>query len=821
MTKLLTGRPRPRILVAVGCLLAALVVALLPVPPVTPAAAADDNAPESAVTKTGKKGKYDDFSELQVTVHETKNLRSQSVHLTWQGGAPTTTGGYRGNYLQIMQCWGDDPDGPDRDQCVFGAGGAISGRSTYSREVSPNSDPDETRSDFVPFRPATGEDPTAELFDYTYFGPLDTNEENANRIYPNGTGEVEFEVQDGNEADYLGCGVNTAPAGSTPTPRHCWLVVVPRGMHDARGQAVDPETNSTLNTSPLSATNWAQRMVFRLDFLPLDNFCPEGRAERSVAGSELVVDAVDSWQPKLCTTTDSTFFYSPESEEAARGSVAATTSDSPLLGVTIDPVAQQDGQPSVVHAPLAVSGLAIAFFVESPASGAIKEMKLTPRLVAKMLTHSYVRTVPWNKSSPTPEHLRGNPYSYFDDQEFKELNPQFAEFAEGEQLSGQLSLMVPSGDSDTTRLLWDWLQSDKAARDFLSGQPDPWGMRVNPYFQELNLAESASTSDYPKNDPTKAIAIDAEDLLWLDEKPTYGITALDPYTENLHDGAVRTRRGNNNNRIVFDSTALNKNEFKNLAGTRITAMAVVDVASAERYGLSTAALRNADGRFVKPATDTLLAGVGAMQPSPDNAAVLKPAPARAKGQAYPLTAVTYAAASVNQGAADRKAYADFIRYAAGAGQTPGLSVGELPYGYAPLPDKLRKQADAAADDLQRGQVPDDSGTPNPDDPGGGGAGGLTGGGNAGGTSSGTSAGGVSGGAGNGDANTGAATSEASARNESPAPSPGAQENVAQSGITPGDVLGVIRWILLVVLFVGGAAGLAGPIMLRLAQRRTP
>ena len=45
-------------------------------------------------------------------------------------------------------------------------------------------------------------------------------------------------------------------------------------------------------------------------------------------------------------------------------------------------------------------------------------------------------------------------------------------------------------------------------------------------------------------------------------------------------------------------------------------------------------------------------------------------------------------------------------------------------------------------------------------------------------------------------------------------------NVAKSGgYTPSDVLGIVRWVLLGVLVAGGAAALAGPVMLRLSLRR--
>ncbi|MGY1498008.1 hypothetical protein ACW4TU_15645 [Streptomyces sp. QTS52] len=817
----MTAATRPRVVAAVGALLAGLVLALLPVAPATTPASAADGTEGSALTLTGRKGAYDDFSGLRVTVHQTKNLRSQGVRVSWEGGAPTLPDtGFNADYLQIMQCWGDDPTGPTRDQCEYGTG-LVPGTFTGTRRVDNGSayDPGEKQytgaGAFVPFRPATGKPATTRSDDYTYFSPLDSNEQAATRTFANGTGEVEFELQDGVQSDYLGCGVNTAPAGGTPAPRSCWLVVVPRGNHEANGQEVLNPSSNSLNTSPLSATNWAQRIVFRLDFLPVGQFCPEGQPERPTVGSELVTDAVTSWQPKLCTSTASTFGFNSAGEEDARGQVANTTSETPLLGFTVDPVAEPEGGPSVVHAPVAVSALAIAFFVEGP-SGVVQEMKLNPRLVAKMLTHSYVGDVP--QAVPVPAHLKGNPQYYTKDPEFRKLNPEFPENLPGEPMS----LVVPLGSSDTARLVWNWLRSDTEAREFLAGKKDPWGMRLNSYFTGLD--KNTALNSYPKSDETRAAALAAGGAHPLD----YGILDLAPYSADLHDGAVRARRGSNGRTIMqneLQSPAPKLVEEQIYPG-RHAVMAIVEAASAKRYGLNVAALPNADGRFVKPSTDTLLAGVDAMRPSSENASVLEPDPARAKGQAYPLTVVTYAAASVNQDAESREAYAQFIRFAAGSGQTPGLSAGQLPPGYAPLTAKLRQQAEAAADDLERGAVSED---PPAGDPGSGGSGGLAGGADTGGgTSGGAAVGGTSGGAtggsvtgGGGDASPSA--SRPVAAGGSPPPSTGPQQNVAESqgGVTPGGILGIVRWVLLVVLLVGGAAGLSGPIMLYFAQRRTP
>ncbi|MFG2945066.1 hypothetical protein [Streptomyces adustus] len=813
------NRPRPRLLLALGALLSALVLALLPVPSATPAAAADGGAADSAVTVTGKKGKYDDFSGLKVTVHQTKDLRSQGVRVSWEGGTPTSEGDFRRNYLQIMQCWGDDPAGPTREQCVFGATGVpvALGTLAQSRSVVAGTgfagDPEETQytgaNAFVPFRPVGGLPPTTSTKDPTYFGPLDTNEQAAARVFTGGSGEVNFEVQDATEAPHLGCGMNTAPAGGTPVPRSCWLVVVPRGTHNPDGTDVTRAgEDGTVDGSPLSATNWAQRMVVPLHFLQVDEFCPKGQAERPTAGSELVTDAVTSWQPKLCSATDSTFAFTQGGEEEARSQVQGTTADSPLLGFTVAPVAQDDGT-KIVQAPVAVSGVAVAFFVEGP-DGVVQDMKLTPRLLAKMLTHSYQKDV--SLAQGHAPHLAGNPDFFNEDPEFKKLNPKFP------VLSGQpRSLLVPLQSSDTTKLVWNWLQTDTEARDFLSGKADPWGMKVNPYFKDLKLAESTSLTDFPKVDPT------VTDALANGTPPlTYTLTDLNPYTADLHDGALRTLRGNDNRTIQWQAGDNSPPKLINdpaLWGRRAV-LAIVDTASAQRYGLATAALRNADGTFVHPTTATLTAGVAAMKPTAADASVLDPDPARAKGQAYPLTAVAYAAASMNQDAAARTAYAQFIRYAAGPGQTAGVSAGQLPAGYAPLPARQREQAEAAADALERGATGSESpgGTGGPGgDTSGTGTGGTSGGNGTGGTSGDTSAGAAAAGG------TGTTPPASAPPSGSAPPSAGPQQNIANpaAGITPRDVMGVIRWVLVAVLILGGAAGISGPLMLRLAQRRNP
>lgn len=803
---------RGRVTAGIVALLAALVVALLPLPPLAQPARA---ATGSAVTVTGKKGEFNDFSGLKVTVDQTKDLRAQGVRISWTGGRPTQTG-FKGDYLQLMQCWGDASTGPTREQCQFGAGTNPSASSGYTNlrqlEVP---DPAETQyagngdlESYVPFRPADGGKPTTGSKDWTYFSSLDTNEEPYAVTHEDGTGEFTFALQTRQEASQLGCGEPVTKKGEV-TGRSCWLVIVPRGSTDVDGV---PSTTTELRSSPLSASNWATRMVVPLDFLPVGNTCPAGRAERRVIGSELVTDAMSSWQPAVCSAAGGAKFAFTQGGEAyARETIAQPRTGAPGLAFTVAPAESGGAAGTPVHAPLAAGGLTIGFFVEMPGSGQLATMKLTPRLLAKMLTSSYQKDVT-RARKVIPEHITNNPLSLFHDPEFQQLNPLFAHWKATSP--APMSLMVQLESSDTSAMVWDWLRSDSEARGFLAGAPDPWGAKINPYFGELGLATDSTVSDFPKADPTRtSLTIGTEEL-------EYGTTEVAPYVQDMHEGALRTRRGNNG---ATTTAALGGNgtpaklvNTPPLAGQRMV-LAVVDLASAARYGLQTAALRNADGHFVTPTTASVLAGVAAMKDSAVPG-VLAPAPGAARGAAYPLATIAYAAAYPTLPAADRKDYAGLIRYAAGSGQTPGLSPGRLPPGYAPLPAALRAQARAAADRLENPKAAD----------GGSGAGGSAGarsnggsagspGGGSGGAGGGSGAAGGAAGAGGGEANPDTAGTPARAAG----PGDPKQQNVARSGgLTPSTVLGIIRWVLLGVLVAGGAAALSGPVLLRLSVRKS-
>ncbi|WP_328718876.1 hypothetical protein OHT52_04800 [Streptomyces sp. NBC_00247] len=808
-----------RVMAGVGALTAALVLAVLPIPPGgdTPASAAEQQS--SAVTKTGKKGAYDDFSQLKVTVSQTKDLRGQAVKVSWTGATPATTEKAQ-NFMQLMQCWGDDPDaGPSREQCEFGATVTYTPGSTRMLQPTTDNDPaegdyeglpDEPMSSgkFVPFRPVSGA-ATTDAYDYTYFTGGDTN---TLAWLPNdseGSGEASFEVRTSVESPHLGCGARRDAAGAV---QPCWLVAVPRGEHNPDGRAAQSSADPQA-ASPLSRTIWDQRLVFRLDFLPVGDNCAADMPERRTIGSELVTDAMTSWQSKLCVGGTHRFTFTQAGEESARSAITAPTDTSPGLAFTVDPVESDgDGAP-VVHAPVAVSGLTIGFlwnYESGTDSHHVSRLRLNQRLLAKLLTESYVENVRMSIfGQPEPDTVAGNPVRIAADPEFLRLNPEITAGREAPN-----GLVVGLENSDTARLLWRYIIQNDDARAFLEGKPDPWGMHLNTSYEELDLTEEPFDY-YPKSDAT-ATPTQCEGV-------NYGSQDLVPYANDMHSAALKIRRGYSGLAFICNATT----QFA-LSGTRpelnnAHEIGIADTASAERYLLDVAALPNADGTFVKPTTATMLKAVTQM---PDSAVpgVKAPDPAKARGSAYPLTSVVYAAASTDQSADARTDYARVIRYAAGDGQTPGTAPGELPAGYAPLPQGLRTQALTAATALEKGVVAE-GGTSADGGSSGEGDGGTTSGGGygTGGTkpaSSGSTGGatGASGSTGTSGASAASGASGAAAAGGTAA-AVGATTATAGSGTTPSELLGAVRWVLLGVLVLGGAASLSGPLLLRLSTRR--
>ncbi len=545
--------------VVVGLLammLGAVVISV--VPGSGPAAAADTALPDSAVTKSGT----GDFANLKVTVSQTKSLINQTVKVSWTGAAPTVSSTeFDINYLQIMQCWGDNPAGPDRTQCQYGGltalgNGQSVGTWVLSRQVSTTiDDPKEDLKRgadgslaFVPFWPEGRPQPTGSgtgnINDF--FDSQVTNEIPLARTHGDGTGEEFFEVQTMTQAAGLGCGEPTTTGGVT-TGRSCWLVVVPRGNKEVDGRTLDG-TNSTqrLESSPLSASNWKNRLAIPLGFQPVGQACPIGAPERPLVGHELVLDAVSSWQPALCAGGGSLFSYTQLPDDVARSQV-----QDGRLALVDNPIppdqAPTDHPP--IYAPVGLSGLTIAFDVErqpDPSTAVpddlklnglrFTSMKLTPRLVAKLLTQSY------RSSVEAPDVVKNNPRGLLFDPEFIALNPEYTGF--GDFSAPVPDVLVQINGADVTSLLWSWVKADTDASAFLTGSPDPSGMRINPNNVNLVLP----TDTFPRNDQSCTDA--------LQDGVTLRTCNLDthPYTKDMHDAGRSASRGDTEaQRPVIDS----------------------------------------------------------------------------------------------------------------------------------------------------------------------------------------------------------------------------------------------------------------------------
>jgi hypothetical protein len=735
----------------------------------------------SAVTVQGR----GDFSGLTVTVNQTAQLENQAISVTWKGGAPTYSplpspafsGIYGGDYLQIMQCWGDDDGtvptnpGPSPTQCEFG--GESQNKSfyplpnssfAYSRTLATSdwtcsaTSPADCLSYtdakalpaaqattapwgivYLPFNAVDGTAvplmvnqnygatvPFSNFNVNPYFDHNDTNEVDVARTFPDGTGEATFQVDTGEESPGLGCGQSVEPqAGGTTKVPKCWLVIVPRSTGDKENPDGDPATG-VVDTSPLGPTAWRNRIAIPLSFNPLATSCVLGSAQRRVVGGELAALASASWQPSLCAQ-NSAVSYTYESLDDSRVRSLITEGSDPSSGLG---VVSQPADPTTVdptnppsYAPIALSGVVIGMNIdrranlgpdgnflpseEALAGTIIQHVDLTPRLVAKLLTQSYKGAF----IGPTGySWLTHNPGTIYDDPDFKQFNPEFAELLPPNALNASQAI-VEERSADANALLWQWILSDPEAKSFLDGTPDPFGMKVNPYYStnpSVNPAGAGTPTGAPDNfSKADPYCYDSGIKVGSPLVPARPLCVLDwwPYVGSMHDAATATLSTNTGSHTSLNPSATSGDTAWSADGPEGVGQAVVlsvtDTADAARYGLETAALSRAGddtaGRtFVAADTPGLKAGAAAMKPSAVQG-VLSPDPSTSAAGAYPLTELSYAMVvpgNLDAGAAGD--YAAFIKYAATTGQTPGLDVGDLPPGYAPLPSSMVSQAQAVA-----------------------------------------------------------------------------------------------------------------------------
>jgi hypothetical protein len=726
------------------------------------------------------------FASLRISVNQTEDLVNQAVSITWTGGQPTsdTAGRFSTDYLQVMQCWGEDdgtnPDnpGPPPEQCAYGAANAAYGGSgapmpnLYSSTriiraqnwdgMDPSIgvlDPD-LGTVARPFKAVDGT-VVSKFYDSNfrpdkvggqfwlnpYYNIITTNEIPGAITRSDGSGSQLFEVQTGLESSGLGCAQKSQlmPDGSKKVPK-CWLVIVPRGAAAAENVNTpfsDPIGASSFGvvTSPLAPYPWSNRIAIPLEFSPLDTSCPLGAEERRISGNDLAATAVSSWQPALCGLSGlPPFSYAATGDATARQQLTSGVAGGPGMIVINEPLpanAVTAANP-VVYAPLTVSGLAIGFTYERTAKPdapqeeqfltgiPVETINLTPRLVAKLLTQSYLAQVRIIETPKDYAWVQSNPADLANDPDFIRFNPEFA-LLRSLYIRNFSGFSLPSGNSDAAKQLWQYIFADPEAKAWLDGTPDEWGMKVNPYYSTNSQVQplgspfgSPVPNNFPKSDPYCYQAPTNNNVSPpITPSPLCGTDWM-PYSRSLGDSARIARVGTDGARISVNpfptapSTAWSRDSRQYLGSRQM--LALTDTPSALLFGLQTARLSragdNGDGRsFVAPTSASLRLGLDAMKPA-EGSGILQPDPAAQQAGAYPLTMISYAAMfPLKLDAQARDDYARFLDYVAGDGQVLGFERGQLPQGYTPLSTELRNQVTEAARQVRTLVAPPPTTTP--------------------------------------------------------------------------------------------------------------
>lgn len=656
-----------------------------------------------------------------------------------------------------------------------------------------------------------------------FLKPRSTNEVFAAKSRPDGSGSVFMEMLSDLEAQHLACG-----RVEGKQVRSCWLVAVPR---------FGPQPGSvTIPASPLSQTLWDRRISVPLSFAPVASGCQVGSGLKQILSNSSALLALRSWQPTFCgRASTASSVVGPLPDDSIRSGL----DEANRMGIATVPDPARPG--TVVTAPVTTSGVVIGFLVDrqlipqSERFNALHEtraevLNLNARLVAKLLTQSYDggaypnggKKPPNERFTFTPERLfpANNPRTLYQDPEFLRLNPDFALWLEDAPPAllggrGMSDLLVAGQGADAYQVLWRWLLGDAEAKRFIDGTADPDGMLVNPYYKGV-ITEETSTFDL--FDPTcvdllpDKVADDFPLLCQPNEHPRVKDDA------EAAQAAVRgdTKRVNQTPERIQGSPGEVLSYLPEARQSQGQAgmLVVTTSAHAERFGLPTARLRNADGTYVAATAASMTSARQQMPVRPDG--VLVPEPNKIRNDGYPLTVNGYAMVDVAATTQEQNnAFAVVLDYAAGAGQASGRAIGQLPPGYAPLGDDLSAQARKAAtllrdpasllprpavDEVAVESANDDgTGTPRSDTDGGSDTGGSTGDGAAAGTSD-----------------------DAAGSGQDAAPPGDAKAAAPVAGGTPPAVAGPLvrtsgapsslRWLVPVLLVVGLLAGIGGRVL---------
>jgi len=443
-----------------------------------------------------------------------------------------------------------------------------------------------------------------------------------------------------------------------------------------------------------TASNWRNRITVPLKFAPPSNICDIANpsAPSYIYGSEGMLQATLQWGPAFCLNRSLfKFQHVVTSEVEAKSLLEARSIEAAFVG---NPPDTPYSRP-VVHAPVALTGFSIVYKVDRSNHTAFHSLRLTPRLLAKLLTESYPSNATVRNEYAA---LKNNPVDVGLDPEFQALNPDV--LRSGYQREAASTLFAMSSDSDLMWALTSYINEDAEARAWLDGKADPWGMKVNPHYKKIKLP----LAGWPQLDTFIPEGLrgsngcyDASPVPWL---PLVAgpVSAVSQITLNMQFDVA-------NSQIACAHGGEPDQHFTSLGrespGNRLL-IAITTLPDADRYQLDNAALQthvsssaptkftDGSGRtFVEP-TDASLRATARMLKSDDTVGTW-PIPyhalrATSAGEhAYPgtmLMSVDVPTAGLK--AKDAKRYAQFLRFAVGKGQIRGFGNGQLPPGYLPM-----------------------------------------------------------------------------------------------------------------------------------------
>lgn len=480
-----------------------------------------------------------------------------------------------------------------------------------------------------------------------------------------------------------------------------------------------------------SESNWRNRITVPLGFAPLANVCDlvTQQPESQIYGSELVAQATSQWGPALCTARDGyKIKHVQTGEPQARNLVLTGTANAAFL--SLGPTS--GWTTPTVSAPTALTGFALSYTVDDRNGNPVADLKMTPRLLAKLLTESYPAIGAIKEKDAA---LAANPLDVAKDPEFQALNPSVSPDLPAE-ISASTALIL-SSDSDVIRALSTYIDADPDAHAWLAGQPDPWGVKVNPAYQTggPRAALTLPTDSWPLLDQFEPKDYYAAGNQCLQDNPVPYLPLVAAPTQRLSSIALAMQYSLANSQVVCSQVAPGSAGAKLVSlgrqsrGYRFL-LGLTSLADARRYSIPAASLlsytspaaqqRFSDGQgrtFVSPTDDAVTAAARLLKPDDASGTwTLSPGELRADSaaaDAYPGTMLVSTAVPTQGLPADEAGrLAAFLRFVAGPAQTPGFGIGQLPPGYVPLGQgtgtaALAAYTAVAADAVaaQRGDVP--------------------------------------------------------------------------------------------------------------------